>query len=63
MTSPTKLHELSEDLRETPRHLWDQYLLKYCKELVGESSVSARATVDETADAARGERRDDNSAT
>lgn len=63
MTTPTKLHELSEDLRETPRHLWDQYLLKYCKGLVGESSPSARAIAEEAAGAAHGERPDDDSAT
>lgn len=63
MTTPTQLHDLSEDLRETPRHLWDKYLLDYCKELVGKSSPSAETAADEAADAASGERRKDNSAT
>lgn len=38
MDAISSLEQLSEELRDMPRHLWDEYLWQYCEQLLSRSS-------------------------
>ena len=40
MTTPYDLEKLSKELRDMPRHLWDEHLMSFCEALLMEHSGS-----------------------